>query len=341
MALGAIAAGALNFAGGVAGSLAGPLVGAWQAGKQRKQNKKFFNESMAFEREQFDYSKYSNQRAIDIQERHRQEDRQDFLSDRQDEWGRQDSVMQRQVADFKAAGLHPTLAAGGSAASPIMASTGQTGAGNQRPSGSAPQGDGSEMSIMDQAKFGAMIDEIMANIKLSGAQKDNVEADTNRTNQEITQNNEIFDLTIKQMLQDLDSGKINQNHVRAQIIDLASRADEAQQRLDLDRDNYHLQREVEHWNMQIMQQELTLFMYESEVIRNSGLTRYNKNNVVSQILQGLQAIESGHLQETIMSILGNAGLVGNDRVNTAANIVGFLTEGPIRRIIRQLTTRRD
>jgi len=207
---------------------------------------------------------------------------------------REDNQMQRKVKDMVAAGLHPTLAAGGGAgAQALGANPGSAG-------GGAPAGKGSAADPV-----GAELGQIASNIRLQDAQAGAIEADQERED-------ELHNHTVRQMIQDLYAGKVNIEHVREKIIDLRTQAEEDDRRYELDRDNFNLRRTVEMRQLEIANYELALFLHDSDIIRASGMTTNQKANFGGQLMQILGAIGDGSVREAVRGAVDELSDIKNE-----------------------------
>lgn len=165
-----------------AGTVIGAGLGFAGGLLQNRSQKKQFKESMAFARDQFEYSKMQDQRNYEA------------------------SKMTSRVQDMKDAGLHPTLLAGG-------AGSGQPGA--QAAAGSAPGGLSREQGVLESALAGAQIGLVRNEANRVAAEQRNIDADTALKSQE--HGADLPNMTAQQMQQALDNNEVNRQQVLAHI----------------------------------------------------------------------------------------------------------------------------
>lgn len=193
-------------------AVAGAGITAWQNRRNRIQNQQNYQQSYQqnerqhqagydLQRDKFNYQQKANLRAREWQQADKKQQREWQQADKKQvrEWqlqdkatlhGREDTEIQRRRADMEAAGMHPTLAVGGGAASSPVAA----GAGGQPPGGAGEMGTSvgpggvsssgqstsspKEMAIMEQAKFGAMMGQMATEMDFKQAQTEQVRQDT-------------------------------------------------------------------------------------------------------------------------------------------------------------------
>lgn len=193
-------------------AVAGAGITAWQNRRNRnvnqanyqqsyQQNERQHQLSYDLQRDKFNYQQESNLRGREWQQQDMHQQREWQQADKQKvrDWQlqdkatlhqREDTEVQRRRADMEAAGMHPTLAVGGGAASGAVAA----GAGGQPPGGAGEMGTSvgpggvsssgqstsspREMAIMEQAKFGAMMGQMATEMDFKEAQTQQIRQDT-------------------------------------------------------------------------------------------------------------------------------------------------------------------